>query len=364
MAGELKIMLVDSDQKAALLVAAALRKQGWDVVFATDAVHALNMAVKQKPAAVVLGTQLPGGGGLNVLKKMRTNLYTADTPVIAVTGPVGPQREELLAAGAQECMEQPVDTGALCAAIRKCLAHPPVIMAAPADVLRAPERLAALEETGLLDSAPNELLDRITWLAVSLLGVPTALVSLVGSDRQFFKSQIGVADPWATSRETPLSHSFCQWVVAGREAVVVADAREHPVLRSNLAIRDLGVIAYAGVPLSAGADQKIGSFCAIDSIPRSWSADDLATLRDLALVTEAYVALGRARQATAESVPATIRSDADAVAVMRAGANGMGSAARILRQRWHRLTEPEREALFEIVETLRQNLIQVTGGLE
>lgn len=362
MTGGVKIMIAESDQKTASSLATALRKEGWEVVLSGDVIHALSVALKQKPAAVILGTQLPGGGGLSVLKRMRASVHTAGTPVIAVTGSVGPKKQEFLSAGAQECMDQPVETGALCAAIRKHLAQPPVITGAPVDLLRAPERMAALEKTELLDTAPSEPLDMVTRITAKLLGVPAALVSLVDKDRQFFKSQFGLPDPLAVSRQTPLSHSFCQWVVSGREQVVVRDAREDPVLRNNLAVRDLGVIAYAGVPLSAGVDQVIGSFCAIDLNPHTWSEEDIATLRDLAQVTEAYIAFGQARHGSAGSAPAGIRRNTDALADVRVAASGIGGAARTLQRRWRHLNEPEREALFGIVETQSQYLVHLTGG--
>jgi len=109
-----------------------------------------------------------------------------------------------------------------------------------------------------------------------------ALVSLVDSDRQFFKSCIGLAEPWASERETPLSHSFCQHVVRSRRPLVISDAREHPLLRNNLAIRDLGVIAYAGVPLISGRGQVLGTLCVIDHKPRHWTPEQIEILSNLA----------------------------------------------------------------------------------
>src|SRR5690242_20053531 len=107
-----------------------------------------------------------------------------------------------------------------------------------------PSRIAVLKETGLLDSPPEAAFDRFTRLAARLLGLPVALVSLVDGERQFFKSALGLKEPWASRRETSLSHSFCQFVVRERARLVVTDARVHPALASNLAVRDLGVIAY------------------------------------------------------------------------------------------------------------------------
>ena len=71
------------------------------------------------------------------------------------------------------------------------------------DALRSPERLAALAATALMDSAPEEPFDRFTRMAARLLGVPVALVSLVDDHRQFFKSAVGLPEPWASLRETP-----------------------------------------------------------------------------------------------------------------------------------------------------------------
>ena len=149
--------------------------------------------------------------------------------------------------------------------------------------LRDETRLAALWRVGLLDTAPEEVFDRLTRLARRLLGAPVALVSLVDADRQFFKSALGLPEPWATKRETPLSHSFCQHVVATGAPLRVEDAREHPLVCDNLAVPELGVVAYLGMPLATADGQVLGSLCAIDTEPRSWTAEDAAALRDLAL---------------------------------------------------------------------------------
>jgi PAS domain S-box-containing protein len=83
--------------------------------------------------------------------------------------------------------------------------------AAPAPV-QDPARLKALRDACLLDTPAEESFDRLTRLASTILHAPVALVSLVDEDRQFFKSCVGLPEPWASRRETPLSHSFCQHV--------------------------------------------------------------------------------------------------------------------------------------------------------
>ncbi|HEX3818338.1 MAG TPA: GAF domain-containing sensor histidine kinase [Chthoniobacterales bacterium] len=144
--------------------------------------------------------------------------------------------------------------------------------------MREEFRLETLQRSGLLDSAPEDFFDRLTKLATEVLGVPVALISLIDRDRQFFKSQAGLPEPLASTRETPLSHSFCQYVVVSGQPLVVNDAREIPLVRDNLAVRDFNVAAYAGIPLQAANGDTLGSFCALDMKPREWSLRDIELL--------------------------------------------------------------------------------------
>ena len=96
------------------------------------------------------------------------------------------------------------------------------------NLIRNPDRLDALRALGLLDTPAEEAFDRLARLAARLLHTPVALVSLVDENRQFFKSCFGLPEPWASWRETPLSHSFCQHVVTSNEPLVISDARIHP----------------------------------------------------------------------------------------------------------------------------------------
>jgi GAF domain-containing protein len=162
-----------------------------------------------------------------------------------------------------------------------------------AAAVQDPGRLAAVHGTGLLDSGASPEFDRLARLASRVLDAPVALVSLVDRDRQYFKSCLGLHEPWAGARETPLTHSFCQHTVARREPLIVEDAREDPVLRENLAIRDLGVVAYAGIPLIDRGGHALGSLCVIDSRPRHWTGDQVELLRDIAasVVTEISLAM-------------------------------------------------------------------------
>lgn len=150
------------------------------------------------------------------------------------------------------------------------------------DMVASPTDSASrLTAADLLDTEPEVAFDRITRLAARIIGVPVSLVSILDTDRQFFKSQVGLPEIWAERRETPLSHSFCQHVVASGESLVVDDARSHPLVRDNLAIDELGVEAYLGVPIRTPDGDVIGSLCAIDHTPRQWTADDRRAIEDL-----------------------------------------------------------------------------------
>lgn len=157
---------------------------------------------------------------------------------------------------------------------------------AEVDVVFDPARLDALEATGITVGGSEDTFDRLTRLVQLCLRVPVALVSLVEADRQVFKSHQGLAEPWCSLGETPISHSFCQHVVRRDAPFVVEDARADPLVRDNPAIQDLGVIAYLGAPLRTPGGHVLGSLCAIDGRPRTWTDADreaLAALADVAM---------------------------------------------------------------------------------
>lgn len=152
------------------------------------------------------------------------------------------------------------------------------------NVLSDAGRLDQIQKLELVDSPAEEAFDRITRLAVGMLDVPVSIVSIVTTERQFFKSALGLGEPWASRRQTPLDHSFCKHVVVHNQPVVVSDARQDEVFRNNLAIPNLGVIAYLGFPLGLADGLPLGAFCVIDTKPRHWSEVDIQRVRDLSML--------------------------------------------------------------------------------
>src|SRR5262249_38602268 len=139
--------------------------------------------------------------------------------------------------------------------------------------------------------------------------------------------ETGLSGKWKERRGTPLSHSFCQWVVSSREPVIIDDARRYRALRSNAAVEELGVIAYAGVPVVGEGGQPIGSMCAIDHNARQWKDEEIETLQDLAIILQAY-----------------------AVRVPERASEAMKAVTRTMRRFGPRLREDERDELLRIID--------------
>ena len=104
-------------------------------------------------------------------------------------------------------------------------------------------RVAALRELGLLTDTPEEAYDRFTRLAAMIVDAPIALFTVITEDEQFFRSQIGLPEPHATTRRTPLSHSFCQYVILSSAPLEVTDARVHPTVKGNPSVSPRRVIS-------------------------------------------------------------------------------------------------------------------------
>lgn len=186
-------------------------------------------------------------------------------------------------------------------------------------VLTDPARLEALRAADLLDTPPEEEFDQIAQQAAELLGAPIALVSLVDGDRQFFKSVVGLAEPWASARQTGLDRSACQHVVRAGATVAITDTRSDPRVRESHRIADAGLAAYAGAPLRTADGHTLGSLCVLDERPREWTATELATLGELAerAVSAIERRAARVRAANAgrtERAPASPDEEARALA--------------------------------------------------
>lgn len=147
--------------------------------------------------------------------------------------------------------------------------------------LTDPRRLAAVRDTGLLDTPPEEIFDRLTRLAAKLTGAPITFVSLLDADRDFYKSAYGLGEPLGTTRQLT-GRTFCHYPLVSGEALFLEDVSQLPVLRDVPTVKSLGIRAYAGVPLRTASGEVLGSFCAVDFKPKQWTQQDMEVIVELA----------------------------------------------------------------------------------
>lgn len=164
------------------------------------------------------------------------------------------------------------------------------------DTVEDPIRLAAVAATGLLDTEVEEVFDRMTRLAVKLLGVPAAFLSIVDSNRDFYKSAAGFGEPLRSERELK-GRTFCHYAIQSSHPLVIDDTVAHPVYSQVPTVKSLGVAAYVGVPLLTQNGEAIGSFCAIDVKPRHWTTTDVEVLSELAASAKREIELRVATRA-------------------------------------------------------------------
>jgi GAF domain-containing protein len=150
----------------------------------------------------------------------------------------------------------------------------------------AQPRLRRIEDIGLADEDVAEPLNRIAHVTRRVLAVDAAIVTLIEDAGQTIKGESGLA----VQRTTPVTLSFCQLAVATGERLEVEDARQTQPLRDSPTIGGCRVVAYAAVPLRLGQlGGVLGTLCALDSQPRSWTEADRSTLAALADLAEMQI---------------------------------------------------------------------------
>ena len=159
-----------------------------------------------------------------------------------------------------------------------------------------PRRLEQLRRSGLLIARHRDALDVITHLAAQIAEAPAAKLSIIEVDRQIIPSFYGPEGQQEEPHETPISRSFCQYVVMNDAPLVVGDARTHPVLSSNPHVLEGTLVAYAGFPVHAPDGEVLGALSVMDVIPRTWTPSHLSGLKDLATTVDTKIALRLSRR--------------------------------------------------------------------
>ncbi len=159
-------------------------------------------------------------------------------------------------------------------------------MKTPAVPSNEAERLATLHSLKILDTEAEERFDAITRIAKRLFNVEIALVSLVDTNRQWFKSKQGL-----DASETPRDISFCGHAILSENTFVIEDASKDARFADNPLVTGAPNIRfYAGAPIAYLDGQNMGTLCIIDSKPRAFTKDDEKLLNDLKSLVERELA--------------------------------------------------------------------------
>jgi signal transduction histidine kinase/DNA-binding NarL/FixJ family response regulator len=207
-------------------------------------------------------------------------------------------------------------------------------------------RIAAVQDFGILDSPPEEAFDRITALAARLFDVPLATVSIVDTDRIWFKSHYGLP----AIAETPRERGLCGSAVLHTGPWVLTDATDDAAAVDNALVAGTpGVRFYAGVPLSTPGGHNVGTLCVMGTEPREVTPAEIAHLTDLAFLVMHQLEVRLLAQRTVATATEGFRVKAEALAIRTESAR---EAARVLAETLAADAAAAAEAFRVMAETL------------
>jgi DNA-binding response OmpR family regulator len=124
----MKLLIADDDRALSLLLSTRLRSMGWKVDVAHDAMQALMFAIRTSPDAIMLDIAMPGGTGIDALKKLKMSSKTTQIPVVVLSGSIEPKDEpNVIALGAAAFMRKPPDIDALNELLLKLVGAPSAV---------------------------------------------------------------------------------------------------------------------------------------------------------------------------------------------------------------------------------------------
>ncbi len=281
--GDQSVLIAVHDAACSSLLCEAARADGLGVFDPEGAPAILATVRNEQPSLMMLEDAQPGLDALAVCRQVRSleGAYAKNVAIVLLKDAEEPERrEEEADVGVTDWLLKPFDNMYARTRIRAWL------LRTACRWVRAPrppdeeKRIRALRELEILDTEPEERFDRYTRIAAALFDTPIALVSLVDSDRQWFKSRFGLE-----ATEIPRDMSFCAHAVVGAEVLQVPDALGDSRFADNpLVSEEPRVRFYAGAPLTLSDGSRAGTLCVVDHHPRYLDKTQLGLLRDLAVL--------------------------------------------------------------------------------
>jgi GAF domain-containing protein len=219
-----------------------------------------------------------------------------------------------------------------------------------------PERVIDLHAYEVLDTPPEEMFDSITLLASHICGTPIALITLVDSERQWFKSKVGV-----TIDETSRGIAFCAHAIMGEGLFIVpdlaADKRfaQNPLVRAHPRIR-----FYAGAPLISRNHHALGTLCVLDRVPRKLTRQQCNGLQTLSRQAMAQLEFRREFRHLERRI---VRQADDQAALLRQ-LNQANARKRSYEERFRRQRHHVRMASKAILNLVDQEAAEAPGLLQ
>ena len=156
-----------------------------------------------------------------------------------------------------------------------------------------PDRLAALERSGLIGLFGDDAFDRLLELAIAVTGAPRGVIAMV--DAKYTTAISGYGFPEGLALFAPIDLSFCRFVVGYGRPFLVEDALNDPRTIGDPAIDAFHAVAWIGFPVEDSRGSVLGNFCLMDASPREWTPLDIQTVATLAQAASTEIALREER---------------------------------------------------------------------
>jgi CheY-like chemotaxis protein len=280
-------------------------ENSFDVTVVQESIDVLQFAKSKQPSVIILDEILIGSTAFEVCEEIRDmGAWGEYVNLIIIAAPKvdefdSQDENSVLTEAKEQCILERLNIGEyiqgsfspsyLLTRIQVSLLRMPLRWRRAPFSSRESQRLLTLQNTGLLDSDPEERFDRITRLCSAMFNAPISAVSLVDNDRQWFKSIVGLPGVTETARD----HAFCAHAIMGDDIMVVPDALQDERFADNpLVDGDPNIRFYAGCPIrvssSNDSEEKfpIGSLCIIDYKPRNLCEEELRSLKDFGAMIE------------------------------------------------------------------------------